>query len=74
MFHCNACQQDFNSVGAFDAHRTGTYRPVVARRCLTVAEMEAQGFSRNRRNLWIATLRPEDANERLRHQGANDDA
>ena len=66
---CGACGQDFGS--AFDRHRIGkhayTYEEGLrmsppredGRRCLTVAEMTAQGFVRNAFGRWTlaSTLR-----------------
>ena len=61
---CRSCEQDFGSVRAFDAHRVGRHAYTFAegqrmeppradgRRCLSVAEMEAEGFVRNGRERW----------------------
>jgi hypothetical protein len=55
---CGACRQTFNSVTAFDTHRTGDYGNRGAnRRCLTEAEMVAKGMSRNRLGYWISKAR-----------------
>jgi hypothetical protein len=40
---CPACNQLFNSVFAFDAHRVGA-AGAKGRRCLTVAELTARGW------------------------------
>ena len=46
----NGCGEYFNSTYSFDLHRTGDPD---SRRCLTVAEMEARGMSRNAAGFWI---------------------
>ena len=51
---CPTCGEYFNSTRAFDRHRTGTYQPL-ERRCLTTAEMEVRGMSRNVRGFWITS-------------------
>lgn len=43
----------FNSVTAFDKHRTGEYG--VDRRCMTVDEMTANGMSVNEAGYWIGS-------------------
>lgn len=48
---CRACGECFNSVHAFDKHRTG---PATNRRCLDTAEMEKAGMSVNARGYWIS--------------------
>lgn len=65
---CDACQQDFGSVNAFDAHRVGkhayTWREGLAmtppredgRRCLDVNELEADPrWTRNAYGRWTLT-------------------
>lgn len=64
MNPCTSCGEDFGSLVAFDDHRVGkhayTYSegahfdPPVddGRRCLTVEEMEGQGFVRNAYGRW----------------------
>lgn len=47
---CSGCGEIFNSTSVFDRHRIGTAG--VNRRCLTVEEMTARGFSRNARGFW----------------------
>jgi hypothetical protein len=62
---CRTCGQDFGAEAAFDAHRIGAYgpgdykgeledwRPELGRRCLTVAEIEADpAFAQNDRGRW----------------------
>jgi hypothetical protein len=77
MNTCGACGEDFGSLTAFDAHRVGrhdfTYTEGLAmrppredgRRCLTVAEMNAEGFTRNRRGRWSKENALLDARRRL---------
>lgn len=48
--HCGACHLTFNSVAAFDKHRTGD---IPRRRCMTVVEMEAAGMTTNDAGRWI---------------------
>lgn len=57
MCHCRSCGEYFNSTGAFDKHRVGTYQPR-ARRCLDVDEMIGAGMSLNSRGLWITSEMP----------------
>ena len=45
---CAACGEYFQHPNAFEKHRVGTYQPDT-RRCLTAAEMDAQGFERDPR-------------------------
>lgn len=55
---CGGCRESFNSVTAFDFHRTGDYGNRGAnRRCLSVAEMVAKGMSRSRTGFWISKAR-----------------
>lgn len=51
----------FNSVTAFDKHRTGEYG--VDRRCMTVDEMTAKGMSVNEAGYWIGS-----SMERWKHE------
>jgi len=48
---CSVCGEYFNSTYAFTKHRTGTYQPS-NRRCLSVAEMRAAGWSVNATGYW----------------------
>jgi hypothetical protein len=50
---CGGCKVFFNSVTAFDKHRTGEYG--VDRRCMTVDEMSASGMSVNEAGYWIGS-------------------
>jgi hypothetical protein len=52
---CSACGEYFNSVYAFDGHRTGDYSDGT-RRCLTPAELRAKGWTHNARGLWITSV------------------
>lgn len=54
---CSACNELFNSVHAFDKHRTGAYTPDT-RRCLSVNEMETNGMTKNAGGWWITGHRP----------------
>lgn len=54
---CSGCGQFFNSVGAFDRHRTGPY--AAGRRCLTAEEMTARGWLHNAAGFWITGAMPE---------------
>lgn len=59
---CTACGEYFNSESVFDHHRTGRFeRGGVAgsRRCLSVSEMLARGWSLNRAGFWITKQRQE---------------
>jgi hypothetical protein len=51
---CGACGEYFNSVSAFDKHRTGEYSDG-SRRCLTPTELTAKGWLHNARGLWITS-------------------
>ena len=56
---CPTCDEYFNSVAAFDKHRTGTYETV--RRCLAPDEMTAAGMSVNQRGFWVSQAFNPDA-------------
>ncbi len=58
---CGACHQRFNSVSAFDLHRTGNYG--VDRHCREPGEMIAIGMSQNSLGLWIERSRSESHSE-----------
>lgn len=61
---CRTCEQDFESLAAFDEHRTGTYaytysqgleqEPMVedGRRCFSVTELQEFGWSKNKDGRW----------------------
>jgi hypothetical protein len=48
---CGACNEYFNSFGAFDKHRVGKYGK--DRRCLTTEEMIEKKMSKNEAGFWI---------------------
>lgn len=66
---CRPCGQDFNGLTLFDAHRVGkhdfTYKEGLrmnpprenGRRCLTVEEMTAKGWTLNQRGRWVDASR-----------------
>ena len=59
---CATCGEFFNSDTMFGRHRVGHYErgsTPSSRRCLSVAEMLAKGWARNRRGLWVSRLRQE---------------
>ncbi len=47
---CGGCGETFNSVGAFDSHRSGD---MDQRHCLTPEAMRAAGMLLNERGRWI---------------------
>lgn len=49
MAHCRACHETWGSTEGFVAHRAG---PIGRRRCLTPAEMRADGYRPNDRGVW----------------------
>jgi hypothetical protein len=70
---CRACGEDFGSVSAFDAHRTGTHEYALAkgfrmepprddgRRCLEADELERAGWHRDSRGRWRRPIRDASA-------------
>ncbi|MGH8147569.1 MAG: hypothetical protein ACREPY_14705 [Rhodanobacteraceae bacterium] len=57
---CPTCGEYFNGVQGFDKHRTGDYAKPGnpnTRRCLTVAQMRAEGFERNAAGFWTTETR-----------------
>jgi hypothetical protein len=46
---CSGCGLYFTSVSSFDFHRVGPYS---ARRCMTEAELRADGVTPNERGYW----------------------
>jgi hypothetical protein len=55
---CPTCGEYFNSTSVFDRHRIGSCRDNgVHRRCLSVEEMNARGWSRNPQAFWIERRR-----------------
>ncbi len=61
---CQSCKEYFNSVGAFDKHRTG--KPGVYRRCRTPEELLALGCSLNKDGFWITAKMPDHLKKRGR--------
>lgn len=59
---CPTCREYFNSSKAFDQHRTGKFNS--KRRCLTIGEMETNGFRKNRDGYWLSPVAEKDR-ERL---------
>ena len=59
---CGGCDEYFNSIGAFEKHRTGKHG--VDRRCRTHEEMTAIGMSLNRDGFWIGEKMPEAVSQR----------
>jgi len=59
---CCACDEYFNSIKAFDQHRTGLFNGT--RRCLTVVEMQAKNFGKTKDDFWLCPVSPKDR-ERL---------
>jgi hypothetical protein len=53
---CQGCKGYFNSVSAFDKHRTGNHGS--NRRCMTEEEMLAKGMSLNSDGFWITKTMP----------------
>lgn len=51
---CGACRQYFNSIAAFERHRTGEYG--VNRRCLNDDEMLAKKMEKNKAGFWTTGL------------------
>jgi hypothetical protein len=57
---CPTCGEVFNSLSVFDRHRVGSFEgpaSACARRCLSVVEMAARGWSRNGAGYWIERRR-----------------
>jgi hypothetical protein len=54
---CGGCHQRFNSVSAFDLHRTGIHG--VDRHCREPSEMLAIGMRLNEQGFWIERRRQE---------------
>lgn len=70
---CGQCGVTFNSVGAFDAHRTGAFEvrdgkgkvvKAKTRRCLTEQEMRDRGMEPNEHGRWITAAMPEGLHAR----------
>ena len=52
---CAACNESFNSVLAFEKHRTGDHQKDT-RRCLSVGEMYEKGMRENDEGYWVSKL------------------
>jgi hypothetical protein len=63
---CQGCNQYFNSIKAFDKHRTGKHG--VDRRCMTSLEMTEAGMSVNSSSFWITQKKTNEVIERLHHE------
>lgn len=55
---CSGCGESFNSVHAFDSHRTGEYSNAYpyGRRCLTTEEMLQSGMGKNINGRWVTEI------------------
>ena len=51
---CTACGEYFNSIYAFDLHRTGSF---LERKCLSVDEMLEYGIVKSSTDWWISEKR-----------------
>ena len=51
---CPTCGEVFESIYAFDYHRTG--KVGVNRRCLTISEMLGKGMEKNKYDRWISSI------------------
>lgn len=56
---CADCDEFFNSLGAFDKHRTGSYQPSGLRRCRSIQEMTDSGMCKNAAGFWVTALNEE---------------
>lgn len=68
---CTVCGEVFSRERAFDRHRVGEHG--VNRRCLTLGEMRARGWKRNKAGVWIMDPLKGAGKSRLRpseHGGA----
>jgi hypothetical protein len=60
---CQGCKEFFNSIKAFDMHRTGKHG--VDRRCMTVEEMIDKGMSLNASGFWITEKKSKELLDKL---------
>jgi len=60
---CQGCNQYFNSIKAFDKHRTGKHGE--GRRCMTVHEMTEHGMFVNASGFWITQKKTQDVINKL---------
>ena len=77
---CRVCDEDFGSRSAFDKHRVGRHEYLFSihdpsrfdgRRCLSVLELKAMGWNRDRHGRWRTPPRAvsEDRGTRWERQG-----
>lgn len=59
---CPTCSKLFNSLWAFDKHRTGTIG--IDRRCMTAAEMQSTGMVLRADGFWVGSLMRPDSPKR----------
>lgn len=52
---CSTCGEFFNSVSAFDKHRSG---PWTNRTCLTADQMKDVGMIENAAGYWVTSINP----------------
>lgn len=53
---CRTCGETFGGLRGFERHRVGEFNnqpPHYGRRCLTAAELEAKGQTRNGNGVWV---------------------
>jgi hypoxanthine-guanine phosphoribosyltransferase len=60
---CQGCKEFFNSIKAFDMHRTGKHG--VDRRCMIVEEMIDKGMSLNASDFWITEKKSKELLDKL---------
>jgi hypothetical protein len=54
---CRSCGEFFNSVFAFEKHRTGDFG--INRRCMTEAEMRVIRMDKNHAQFWVSSRMPD---------------
>ena len=64
---CMECAELFNSTYAFDRHRRGPYTD---RRCLSVAAMSGEGFTKNAAGYWLSPRRSDMKHRQKSHPRA----
>jgi hypothetical protein len=67
---CTVCGKYFNSVYAFDKHRTGGY---TKRRCFGIDEMLAMGMARNHPGFWISRKKANPSRPGMQSSGDRPD-
>lgn len=67
---CPSCHEYFNSLGAFDRHRTGYFGK--NRQCRTTEGMLGAGMVKNADGFWITGLMPEHYSEQVRNANSAD--